>query len=79
VAIYVGLGFTFAEEIAHVATFLGHIIGLLTGLAVTIGLGVALKRAHAKAPVEPVVSVVSVVPVVPVEIVAADAERPVQP
>lgn len=76
VAIYVGLGFTFAEEIAHVATFLGHIIGLLTGLAVTIGLGVALKRAHAKAPVEPVVTVVSVVPV---EIVKTDAERPVQP
>lgn len=52
VTVYVGLGFTFASEISGVASFLGNIIGVVTGLAITIALGVALKRAHSKAPLD---------------------------
>ncbi|AML51158.1 DedA family protein [Falsihalocynthiibacter arcticus] len=50
VTLYVGLGFFFAAHIEEVASFLGNTIGVVTGLAVTITLGVALYRAHPKSP-----------------------------
>lgn len=48
VTLYVGLGFIFAAHIEEVASFLGNIIGVVTGLTITIALGVALYKAHPK-------------------------------
>ena len=52
VIIYVGLGFTFSSKISEIADILGDVIGLITALAVTLGLGYALMKANAKAPVD---------------------------
>ncbi len=48
VGAYVMLGFTFAGQIATLATVLGNSAGLLAALAVTIGLGLALRDALRK-------------------------------
>lgn len=42
VALYVGLGFAFADRIAALAELMGNLSGLLAAAAVTAGLGVAL-------------------------------------
>lgn len=45
VGLYVGLGYTFGDNFAAIASLLGNASGLITALAVTIGLGFWLVRA----------------------------------
>ncbi len=45
VCIYLGLGFSFANQIESLSALLGNISGLLAALVVTMALGFALRRA----------------------------------
>lgn len=46
VAIYVGLGYAFADQIAEISGLLGNVSGFIAALVVAIGLGVWLLRAN---------------------------------
>jgi len=48
VAIYVGLGFAFADNIAAIADIASNASGLMAGAALTVGLGVILWRKTGK-------------------------------
>lgn len=52
VGIYVGLGYSFADNLSAISSLAGNLSGLIAAAVVTLGLGIWLYRAARRAPIK---------------------------